>query len=72
MRDVRVSLVGYGIVGHGVVDVLSRKKAMLRDMGLNLKLVSVTDHTGTVLPRTGWMPIRSWERGPWRMWRPRA
>ena len=53
MRDVKVSLVGYGIVGHGVVDVLSRKKAMLRDMGLNLRLVSVTDHTGTVLSEDG-------------------
>ena len=49
MREVKVSLVGYGIVGHGVVDALSRKKAMLRDMGLKLKRVSVTDHTGTVL-----------------------
>ena len=53
MRDVKVSLVGYGIVGHGVVDALSRKKAVLRDMGLNLKLVSVTDHTGTVLSEDG-------------------
>ena len=33
MRDIKVSLVGYGIVGHGVVDVLNRKKKMLRDMG---------------------------------------
>jgi len=53
MRDVRVSLVGFGVVGHGVVDVLSRKKKLLRDMGLNLKLVSVTDHTGTVLAEDG-------------------
>jgi homoserine dehydrogenase len=53
MRDVKVSLVGYGIVGHGVVDVLSRKKKMLRDMGLNLKLISVTDHTGTVISENG-------------------
>lgn len=53
MRDVKVSLVGYGIVGHGVVDVLNRKKKMLYDMGLNLKLISVTDHTGTVLAEEG-------------------
>jgi homoserine dehydrogenase len=53
MRDVKVSLVGYGIVGHGVVDVLSRKKSLLREMGLNLKLISVTDHTGTVLAEEG-------------------
>ena len=49
MRDVKVSLVGYGVVGHGVVDVLNRKKKMLREMGLSLKLISVSDHTGTVL-----------------------
>ena len=33
MRDVKVSLVGYGIVGHGVVDVQNRKKKTLREMG---------------------------------------
>jgi homoserine dehydrogenase len=53
MRDVKVSLVGYGIVGHGVVDVLNRKKKMLREMGLNLKLISVSDHTGTVFAEDG-------------------
>ena len=53
MRDIKVSLVGYGIVGHGVVEVFSRKKKTLRDMGLNLKLISVTDHTGTVMAEDG-------------------
>lgn len=53
MKEIRASLVGYGIVGHGVVDVLSRKKNLLREMGLDLKLVSVTDHTGTVLADDG-------------------
>jgi homoserine dehydrogenase len=48
LRDVKIALVGYGIVGHGVVDVLSRKRKILREMGLNLMLVSVTDHTGTI------------------------
>jgi homoserine dehydrogenase len=53
MRDVKVSLVGYGIVGHGVVDVLNQKRKKLREMGLNLKLISVTDHTGTVISENG-------------------
>jgi homoserine dehydrogenase len=53
LRDVKISLVGYGIVGHGVVDVLSRKRKMLREMGLNLRLVSVTDHTGTIASEEG-------------------
>ena len=58
MRDVKVSLVGYGIVGHGVIDVLNKKKKMMRDMGLNLKLISVTDHTGTVLAEDGVDPTK--------------
>jgi homoserine dehydrogenase len=53
MKDVRVSLVGYGIVGHGVVDVLNRKKSALLEMGLNLKLISITDHTGTIMNEDG-------------------
>lgn len=53
MKDVKVSLVGYGIVGHGVVDVLHRKKSMLKDMGLNLKLISITDHMGTIMSEDG-------------------
>ena len=48
MKAVRVSLIGYGVVGHGVVDVLNRKRDMLKDLGLNLMLTSITDHTGTI------------------------
>ncbi|HOT07634.1 MAG: homoserine dehydrogenase [Methanosaeta sp. PtaB.Bin039] len=53
MREVKISLVGYGVVGHGVVEVLDRKRKALRDMGLDLKLVSVTDHTGSVVADDG-------------------
>lgn len=53
MREVKASLVGYGIVGHGVVDVLNRKKRLLQEMGLDLKLISVTDHTGTIINEEG-------------------
>lgn len=53
MREVKASLVGYGIVGHGVVDVLNRKRSMLQEMGLDLKLISVTDHTGTIICEDG-------------------
>lgn len=53
MREVKASLVGYGIVGHGVVDVLNRKKRMLQGMGLDLLLISVTDHTGTIICEDG-------------------
>ncbi|MDH7597589.1 MAG: homoserine dehydrogenase [Methanothrix sp.] len=53
MREVRISLVGYGVVGHGVVDVISRKRKMLRELGLDLKLVSITDHTGTLVEEDG-------------------
>ncbi|MCQ8902561.1 MAG: homoserine dehydrogenase [Methanothrix sp.] len=53
MREVRISLVGYGVVGHGVVDVISRKRKMLRELGLDLKIVSITDHTGTLVEEDG-------------------
>jgi homoserine dehydrogenase len=53
MKEVNLSLVGYGIVGHGVVEVLTRKKKMLQEMGLGIKLISVTDHTGTITSEAG-------------------
>jgi len=53
MKDVNVSLVGFGIVGHGVVEVLDKKRQMLSEMGLNLKLVSISDHTGTIQDDNG-------------------
>jgi len=53
MREVKASLVGYGIVGHGVVDVLHRKESLLKEMGLDLKLISVSDHTGTIIDEDG-------------------
>jgi homoserine dehydrogenase len=53
MRTVKISLVGYGVVGHGVVEVIRSKRNMLRDLGLDLRIVSVTDHTGTVYSDDG-------------------
>ena len=53
MREIKISLVGYGIVGHGVVDVLARKRPMMRDLGLDLKLISISDHTGTIISEDG-------------------
>lgn len=53
MREVRISLVGFGIVGHGVLEVVRRKRELLRNMGLDLKIVSVTDITGTLLDADG-------------------
>ncbi|HWQ19280.1 MAG TPA: homoserine dehydrogenase [Methanotrichaceae archaeon] len=53
MRDIKVSLVGYGVVGHGVVDVLEKKRNVLNDLGLNLTLVSISDHTGTIYDPKG-------------------
>jgi homoserine dehydrogenase len=53
MRVVKISLVGYGVVGHGVVDVLTRKRKAMKELGLDLKLISVTDHTGTILSEDG-------------------
>jgi homoserine dehydrogenase len=53
MKDIKVSLVGYGVVGHGVVKVLDEKRQILRDLGLNLNLVSISDHTGTIYDPKG-------------------
>lgn len=53
MRTVKISLVGYGVVGHGVVEVIRRKRNMLKDLGLDLRIVSVTDHTGTIYSDDG-------------------
>ncbi|MBN1324394.1 MAG: homoserine dehydrogenase [Methanotrichaceae archaeon] len=53
MTEVRISLVGYGVVGHGVVEVLERKRQLMGEIGLDLTLVSVTDHTGTYLAPDG-------------------
>ena len=32
MREVRISLVGFGIVGHGVLEVVRRKRELLRNI----------------------------------------
>ncbi|MCJ7445585.1 MAG: homoserine dehydrogenase [Methanotrichaceae archaeon] len=53
MKEVKISLIGYGIVGHGVVEVLNKKRNILKGLGLDLTLISVTDHTGTILDDKG-------------------
>ncbi len=53
MKEIRISQVGCGIVGHGFLEVVRRKRDMLRDLGLDLKIVSVTDHTGTIYEKNG-------------------
>ncbi len=58
MREVRISLVGFGIVGHGVLEVVRRKRELLKDMGLDLLVVSVTDINGTLYDEKGIDPQR--------------
>ncbi len=53
MKEVKISLVGFGIVGHGFLEVVRRKKEMLKAMGLDINVVSVTDITGTVYDQSG-------------------
>jgi homoserine dehydrogenase len=53
MRTVKISLVGFGIVGHGFIEVLRRKREILQELGLDLRLVSATDITGTVHDERG-------------------
>ena len=58
MREVRISLVGFGIVGHGVLEVVRRKRELLRNTGLDLRVVSVTDIKGTLFDGDGIDPSR--------------
>ncbi len=53
MKEVKISLVGFGIVGHGFLEVVRRKREMLKAMGLDLNVVSITDITGTVYDQSG-------------------
>ena len=53
MKEIKASLVGFGVVGHGVMEVVKRKRSVLRDMGLDLKVVSISDHTGSIMNEAG-------------------
>lgn len=53
MKDIKASLVGFGVVGHGILEVIKRKQPILRDLGLDLKVVSISDHTGSIMNEAG-------------------
>ncbi|MDD3022072.1 MAG: homoserine dehydrogenase [Alphaproteobacteria bacterium] len=53
MKEVKIALVGFGIVGHGVLEVIRKRQGLLREKGLDLKIISVTDHTGTIYDENG-------------------
>ncbi|MHC1579067.1 MAG: hypothetical protein ACXQTZ_00175, partial [Candidatus Alkanophagales archaeon] len=50
MRAVRLSIVGFGVVGRGVAEVIRRKRAEIkRKYGLDLRVVAIVDLWGAVL-----------------------
>jgi homoserine dehydrogenase len=53
MKEVKIALVGFGIVGHGVLEVIRKRRSLFREKGLDLNIISVTDHTGTIYDENG-------------------
>ncbi|MDF2956846.1 MAG: Homoserine dehydrogenase [Candidatus Alkanophagales archaeon MCA70_species_1] len=50
MREVRLSIVGFGVVGRGVTEVIRRKRAEIKEkFGLDLRVVAIVDLWGAVL-----------------------
>ena len=46
MKEVRIGLLGFGVVGRGVVDLLLTQTALLRERtGVNLRLVRIATRT---------------------------
>ncbi|RLG38947.1 homoserine dehydrogenase [Candidatus Alkanophaga liquidiphilum] len=50
MREVKLSIVGFGVVGRGVAEVVARKRAEIGErFGLDLRIVAVVDLWGAAL-----------------------
>jgi homoserine dehydrogenase len=49
-----IQIIGFGVIGQGFVEVLSKKAAFLKERhGLDIKVVSITDITGTAVEPSG-------------------
>jgi homoserine dehydrogenase len=53
MRTMRLSIIGFGAVGQGVVRVLLQKQDYLKSMGINLAIVAVSDSRGACIDPDG-------------------
>ena len=54
MEELKVQLVGFGVIGQGFAKVLLRKQNMLTEKyGLKIKVVSISDISGTAIDERG-------------------
>ncbi|MBI5158883.1 homoserine dehydrogenase [Candidatus Micrarchaeota archaeon] len=53
MKEARVMIVGFGVVGEGVAEVLDSKKKQLEKLGVKLSLVAVCEKDGCIVDEKG-------------------
>ncbi|MDY6930406.1 MAG: homoserine dehydrogenase [Halobacteriota archaeon] len=53
MKIIRVSIIGFGVVGRGVAQVILQKHDQIKAMGIDLKVVAISDIWGTVVDESG-------------------
>jgi homoserine dehydrogenase len=53
----KIQLVGLGHVGQSLIELIDEKKELLKALGLDLRIVSVSDSRGTALNDRGFSPM---------------
>ncbi len=53
MKKIKLVVVGFGVIGRGVIEILLGKKEFLRDMGLDLDVVALCEIDGSVVSGDG-------------------
>ena len=53
MKTIRASIIGFGAVGQGVAEVLLQKKEYLNEIGLDIKVIAISDSKGSCIDEKG-------------------
>ncbi|MEA1924868.1 MAG: homoserine dehydrogenase [Candidatus Altiarchaeota archaeon] len=53
MKKIKLAIVGLGVIGRGVVEILLGKKEFLRDRGLDLEVVALCEINGSIVSDGG-------------------
>lgn len=53
MKTIKASIIGFGSIGQGVARVLLMKKEYLKNQGMDIRIVAVTDSKGAVIDESG-------------------
>ncbi|CAD6491203.1 MAG: Homoserine dehydrogenase [Candidatus Argoarchaeum ethanivorans] len=53
MKDIKISIIGFGDVGQGVAQVLSQKQQTLEKIGVNIKVVAIADSSSSLVNADG-------------------